>query len=336
MAVFTELSQEDVADILTRYDLGEFLRLEPISEGIENTNYFVHTSLGIWVLTVFERLNETQIPYYLSLAEHLKQKGCAVAAPVRNHEHALFGMIHGKPYVFNNCLEGKSVTHPTVAECRKLGEALAKMHLAVSDFPMSQPNLRGPQWWTPMAEKLLPYIDQEKGAFLMQTVRDLQPLFDGSDFNSLPNGACHCDLFRNNVMILNHGEENAEISGVFDFYFAGNVPFAFDLAVTINDWCLSEDGTTLDVALVKSLMDSYSAVRRLTLLEHRHWREFMRAASLRFWVSRLFDYYMPREASLLTPHDPTHFERILKDRTTAPLYWPDNADKDPNVSLVTD
>lgn len=323
MAVFTELSTDQVARALEDFELGGFVSLEPISSGIENTNYFLDTTRGRWVLTVFERLLPEQLPFYLELAEHLKKHSCRVACPVRSRSGRLFEFICGKPFAIADRLEGQTIERMNELECASMGEVLARMHLAAASFSRSQPNLRGLPWWLETAPKVKPYLRADQRELLSDELEHQKKLQASEAYLALQTSACHCDLFRNNALIAGHGTDKACVSGVFDFYFAGTVPWLYDLAVTVNDWCIDPDTGLLEEPLVRAFMQSYNAVRRLQAAERALWRDMLRAGALRFWMSRLFDYYCPREASLLKPHDPQHFERILRDRRICALYWPE-------------
>ena len=322
MAVFTQLDAACVNEALEEFSLGRCVSLEPISSGIENTNYFLDTDTGRWVLTVFERLQPEQLPFYLELCEHLRKHGCPVAAPQRTKKGALFSFIKGKPFSIANRLAGTSIADVTPVECASMGRTLARMHLAARDFALHQPNLRGFLWCRKTAPLIAPHVPAALYAKLDEEIHHQQTVFESDAYRSLTVTACHCDLFRNNTMIGEHGTEAAHVCGVFDFYFAGCSPWLFDLAVVVNDWCIIPETGALDTVRVKALMDAYHAERRLTATEKSLWRDMLRAGALRFWTSRLFDYYLPREAALLTPHDPTHFERVLDDRRVCPLYWP--------------
>ena len=322
MAVFTDLSAEEVARVLKNFALGDFLRLEPIASGIENTNYFLETTKGRWVLTVFERLKPEQLPYYLELCEHLKKKGCRVASPVRSLAGNLFEFIKEKPFSIADRLTGENVADVNDLECGSMGGLLAQMHLAARDFALEQPNLRGLSWWQETAPKVRPYLSDAQRSMMDSELAYQEKLQTSDEWLSLTSTACHCDLFRNNTLIAGHGTPEAHVAGVFDFYFAGTTPWLYDLAVTVNDWCIDPETGLLDAERVRALMDAYNRVRPLSQTEKGLWRGALRAAAMRFWMSRLFDFYLPRKASLLKPLDPTHFERVLRDRMTCSLYWP--------------
>ena len=190
---------------------------------------------------------------------------------------------------------------------------LARMHLAALDFPLQQPNLRGLDWWQATMPQVLPYLSPGNARLLQDEVAFQADFAAGEAYARLQRGPVHADLFRNNVMFV--GER---LTGCFDFYFAGVDTWLFDLAVTVNDWCIDLGSGKLDAARVDALLAAYRAVRPFTADEEAAWQPMLRAAALRFWLSRLYDFYVPREAEMLTPHDPTHFERILRDRLATP------------------
>jgi homoserine kinase type II len=188
---------------------------------------------------------------------------------------------------------------------------LAKMHLAARDFPMHQPNLRSIDWWNQTTPQVLPFMPETNQHLLQAEMHFQQAFFASHLYQRLPQGPIHADLFRNNVMF-----KGEQLSGFFDFYFAGCDTWLFDVAVTVNDWCIDLDSGVLDEARVRALIKAYQAVRPFTDAEQEAWLPMLRAAALRFWISRLYDFYLPRAAEMLTPHDPGHFERILRERIT--------------------
>jgi homoserine kinase type II len=190
---------------------------------------------------------------------------------------------------------------------------LARMHLAGLDYTLRQPNLRGLDWWNDTTPQVLPFLSEDK-AHLLKAEMHFQEAFAGCDtYKQLQIGPVHADLFRNNVMF-----DGERLTGFFDFYFAGCDTWLFDVAVTVNDWCIDLDTGVLDTARVRAMLDAYHAVRPFTGAEQTAWQPMLRAGALRFWLSRLYDFYLPREAEMLTPHDPTHFERILRERIATP------------------
>lgn len=313
MAVFTAVTLDDLTQWMEQFPLGQAVALKGIASGIENSNFFLTTERGEYVLTVFENLTFEQLPFYLQLMRHLAERGIPVPAPVPNAAGELVVPLHGKPAAIVSKLEGSSQMDPQPVHCADVGAMLARMHLAASDFPMQQPNLRGLAWWQATAPLVLPYLTPENACFLHDEVTFQTEFAASATYAQLPRGPVHADLFRNNVMFV--GEK---LTGCFDFYFAGVDTWLFDLAVTVNDWCIDLDSGKLDAARVDALLASYRAVRPFTDAEQSAWQPMLRAAALRFWVSRLYDFYVPREAEMLTPHDPTHFERILRERIATP------------------
>ena len=194
-----------------------------------------------------------------------------------------------------------------------VGTVLAKMHLAGTDFPLFQPHLRGIGWWKESVPKLEPHIPDDLFHRLANELIYQDSFFRSARFERLPAGPIHADLFRDNVLIVANGSCES-IGGLIDFYFAGCSIWLFDLAVTMNDWCINLATGAFDAARAQALIEAYDAVRPLSEEEQECWRTVLRAAALRFWISRLYDFYLPRPAQVLTPHDPTHFERILEHR----------------------
>lgn len=314
MAVFTPVSLDDLTQWMTQFSLGKALAIKGISSGIENSNFFLTTEAGEYVLTIFETLTFEQLPFYLELMRHLADSGVMVPAPVANKQGEILYVLHGKPAAIVSKLEGKSQMAPKPVHCAAVGAMLAKMHLAGQDFPIQQPNLRGLDWWHVTTPVVLPYLPEE-GQHLLRAEIHFQEAFAASaTYLQLPRGPIHADLFRNNVMF-----DGDRLTGFFDFYFAGCDTWIFDIAVTVNDWCIDPDTGALDVARVRAMLDAYHGVRRFTDAEKIAWRPMLQAGALRFWLSRLYDFYLPREAEMLTPHDPTHFERILRQRINNPV-----------------
>lgn len=322
MAVFTPISPAQARDILAQFDLGDFVALRGIAAGIENSNFFLDTSRGAWVLTVFERLSFDELGYYLELMRHLAQRGLPVPQPQPNRAGGLMCNFAGKPLAIVPRLPGRDVAEPSAAQCALLGSLLARMHRAAADFPRFQPNLRGIGWWKQTVPLLEPFLTEETFDLLSEELVFQDSYTRSAGFERLPAGPVHADLFRDNVLIEHAGEADERIGGVIDFYFAGNTAWLFDLAVTMNDWCITPDGA-FDAPRAQAMIDAYHAERPLTEDERLAWRTALRAAALRFWISRLYDLHLPRSAEMLTPKDPAHFERILIARRAArELPWP--------------
>ncbi|OYU44384.1 MAG: homoserine kinase [Burkholderiales bacterium PBB4] len=319
MAVFTEVSLDEARALVARLEAGELLALRGITAGIENTNYFVSTSSGEWVLTLFERLTATQLPYYLRLMQHLARRGLPVPEPRADAQGEIAHQVAGKPAALVNRLPGHHQLAPDLHHCQQLGHVLARLHTAVADFPLSQPNLRGLAWWQHTAPQVMPFLAPDQQALLADELQFQQQLADSAAHAALPRGAVHADLFCDNVLFDGlPGHE--KLTGAFDFYFAGNDSFAYDLAVCLNDWCLDAADGRLDEARAQALLAGYQDERPLSATEQRLLPALLRAAALRFWLSRLADWHLPRDAALLQPKDPAHFERVLRARIATPWH----------------
>jgi homoserine kinase type II len=314
LSVYTPVSESQLAAWLKQYSVGELVALEPIESGIENTNYFVTTTHGRWVLTLFERLPAEELPFYLELMAHLARHGIPCPAPVADHADRYFSTLNGKPAALVTRLPGQSLERPGEAECAELGMLLARMHLAGRSFGGYLENPRGPRWWKKAAEDLAPHLAPEE----LRRAREEIALLSAQRHPDLPRGPVHGDLFRDNALF-----ENARLVGVIDFYFAGVDCLLFDLAVCANDWCLADPATDrrLDPGRVRALLAAYHRLRPLAPAEADAWPLMLRAAALRFWLSRLHDYHLPRPGVLVRVHDPRHFREILELRAGHPAPW---------------
>ena len=314
MAVFTEVTPEQADSLMQSLNLGTLTELRGIEGGIENTNYFATTTQGEYVLTLFERLTQEQLPFYLYLMKHLAGQGIPVPNPAANRDGDILHTLNGKPAAVVNKLAGKSQLQPQALHCAGVGEMLARMHLAGADFNRSQPNLRGLAWWNDTVPVVLPYLDAAQAALLGSELAFQNHTAASAAYAALPCGPVHADLFRDNVMF-----DDAQLTGFFDFYFAGVDTFLFDLAVCLNDWCIDLPTGLHHSERAQAMLSAYNLVRPLSGAERSLLPALLRAGALRFWVSRLWDYHLPREASMLKPHDPAHFERVLRGRIDHPV-----------------
>ena len=321
MAVYTEVSFDEASTFLQSLGLGTLRQMEGCSGGIENTNYFVTTDQAPLVLTLFERLTAAQLPFYLRLMKHLAVHGIAVPDPATNRDGDVLHCLNGKPAAVVNRLQGKSELAPTAAHCTALGDVLARMHLAGRDFNMQQPNLRGLPWWNETVPVVLPFLDAPQAALIRSELAYQNHVATLSSYGALPRGPIHADLFRDNAMFAQGlpAGQVPQLTGIFDFYFAGVDAWLFDVAVCLNDWCVDLLTGRTDAARSRALLHAYEAVRPLKVQERELLPALTRAGALRFWLSRLWDLHLPREAAMLQPHDPTHFERVLRERIAAPL-----------------
>jgi len=316
LSVFTPVSEGQLADWLNNYSVGTLTVLEPIASGIENTNYFVTTTQGRYVLTLFERLPAAELPFYLELMAHLARHGIPCPAPIADLADRYLSSLNGKPATLVTRLAGASLENPGAADCAELGALLARMHLAGRSYGGYLENPRGPRWWRRAAAEVRPFLDSGRALLLEAELR-----FQARHrFPDLPRGPVHADLFRDNALF-----EGGRISGVFDFYFAGVDCLAYDLAVCVNDWCLvdAERERRLDEPRTLALLGAYHRIRPLEREERDAWPVLLRAAALRFWLSRLHDQHLPRPGELVKVHDPEHFREILALRAApgAPAPW---------------
>ena len=318
MAVFTEVSESQAQELLTHLQLGDLLELKGIQGGIENTNYFLTSSVGAYVLTLFERLTHQQLPFYLHLMKHLAHHGIPVPDPVANSDGDILLTVEGKPAAVVNRLTGSSELAPTPQHCHAVGDMLARMHLAGKDYNRHQPNLRGLAWWNETVPVVLPFLNASQSSLIQSELAFQNHIAQSSAYAALPRGPVHADLFRDNVMFEGQGDA-LQLTGFFDFYFAGIDSWLFDLAVCLNDWCIDLDTGILHADKTAALLEAYQSVRPLIKAERHLLNPMLRAGALRFWTSRLWDFHLPREASMLTPHDPTHFERVLRQRLQNPI-----------------
>jgi homoserine kinase type II len=304
LSVYTPVSDAQAAEWLRSYSIGTLVALEPIKAGIENSNFFLTTTQGRYVLTLFERLPADELPFYLDLMAHLARHGIPSPAPIADLSDQYLQHLNGKPAALVTRLPGRSLEHPGEKECAELGALLARMHLAGRSYPAYLENPRGPRWWRFAAAEVRRFLDGKR----VQLLDDEMAFQAQHRFPDLPRGPVHADLFRDNALF-----EKGRISGVIDFYFAGVDCLLFDVAVCANDWCV-DASHGLEAARTRALLEAYEAVRPLAVLEREAWPVMLRAAALRFWLSRLYDFHLPRPGMLVHAHDPEHFRKILECR----------------------
>jgi homoserine kinase type II len=311
MAVFTRVSDADLTDWLTNYSLGSLLELHGIPEGIENTNYFVTTRNGRFVLTLFEKLTPHELPFFLNLMAHLARHGIPCPAPMADSRNALLGELNGKPACIATRLHGQSVTQPTVKQCAAMGAMLGQMHIAGQSFAGQMPDPRGAAWREDASQAVMKFLSEENAALLHSevTLHAEHPLAD------IPRGIIHADLFRDNVLM-----DGERVGGLVDFYFACSGEWLYDVAITVNDWCLGSEGL-LNEERTRALLNAYHLVRPFTAKEAELWPQTLRVAALRFWLSRLYDLYLPRDGELVNPRDPEPFKRILQNHIEVQPVW---------------
>jgi len=309
MSVFTPVSHADAEALLGRYELGTLADLQGIAAGIENTNYFLDTSAGRFVLTLFEKLTPAELPFYLGLMGHLAARRVRCPAPVADRHGQVLTNVNGRPACIVTRLKGTSVETPTASHCAAVGEALAHMHLAGADFDMRMDNPRGPRWWHQAGNLIDSFLGDAERELLRSELR-FQDEVRAAD---LPRGLIHADLFRDNVLF-----DDSQVGGLIDFYFACTDAWLFDVAITLNDWCLSAEGR-VEPDRADAFLAGYRAVRRFTDVERGVWPVMLRAGALRFWLSRLCDFHLPRAGEMTHAKDPGHFERLLRVHRAGPV-----------------
>ncbi|MBM6592678.1 homoserine kinase [Microvirga pudoricolor] len=305
MAVYTEVSDEDLAAFLATYEIGTVLSYKGIAEGVENTNYFLHTTEGSYILTLYEkRVRETDLPFFLSLMQHLANRGLNCPLPVNNRNGEALGRLSGRPAVIITFLDGVAVRRPRAQHCGALGGALARLHLAGEDFPMSRPNALSLDGWPPLFAQAEAQADTVSPGLAERTRRELDGLHTAWP-SGLPAGIIHADLFTDNVFFI-----GPEVSGLIDFYFACTDAFAYDVAICLNAWCFEADGS-FNLTKGQALLAGYQAVRRLNAAEAEALPVLCRGAALRFMLTRLVDWLNVPPGALVKPKDPLEYDRKL-------------------------
>ena len=314
MSVYTTVTAEQLDAWLSRYNVGGLVEITPIASGIENTNYFVTTTGGRYVLTLYERLPAEELPFYLNLMAHLARAGVEAPAPEPDRTGALFSMLNGRPAGLVARIEGAAISRPATVHCAAVGNALARLHVATETYRARLTNRRGPAWWRQAARAVQGHLTDDQRDLLASEIK----FQTGYAKAKLPKGAIHGDLFCDNVLF-----KGDRVSGIIDFGFAATDFLAYDLAITVNDWCVHRASGMFDEGRCHALIAAYQAVRPLTAEERGQWSTLLRAAALRFWLSRLYDLHLPRPGELTHSHDPGHFERILRQRVTSTARLPD-------------
>lgn len=304
MSVFTTLHPEDVRDWLTQFNVGQFQSLKGIAAGITNTNYFVTTDSARYVLTIFEKNDFDELPYFVNLMAHLAQHGVPCPAPIMDKQGTALHRLKGKPALMVSCLQGQDISAPNIAQCQAVATTLASMHLAGLSFHQQSHNQRGQGWRTMTAQQVMPKLSAVQQV-LLQTELDYQ---HGLDLTQLPHGVIHGDLFRDNVLF-----DGDMLGGFIDFYYACHDVLAYDVAIAANEWCIRADGS-FDAVKRDAFLAAYQAVRPFEAAEQQHWQALLRRAALRFWLSRLYDDHFPVAGELTHAKDPKHFEQILRQR----------------------
>ncbi len=306
MAVYTEVTDEELNEFLTRYDVGHLLSYKGIAEGVENTNYIVHTSVGPFILTLYEkRVNIDELPYFLGLMEHLANAGISCATPVRDHEGHYLNTLAGRRAALVTFLDGVWPRRPTKTHCAALGQTLAKLHLAGQSFPGTRTNSLGVKDWRALFNK---FSEQAEGisSGLTNLLQSELDVLERNWPHDLPNGVIHADLFPDNVFFIGN-----ELSGVIDFYFACNDALAYDIAICLNAWCFEPD-YSFNFTKGRELLRGYETVRRLTPQEIEAMPLLARGAAMRFLLTRCYDWLNTPEGAVVKPHNPIDYLRRLR------------------------
>ncbi|HEY5603284.1 MAG TPA: homoserine kinase [Gammaproteobacteria bacterium] len=304
MSVYTSVSSSELDAFLQNYSLGDLVNYQGITAGIENTNYFVDTANGQYVLTLFETLKTQELPFYLELMAFLNEHGIPSAHPIADQTGNYARTLNGKPATLFQRLQGQSALEPDARHCESIGLALARLHMAGQAFRLRQDNVRGAAWRQRTGEQLLPLLNPEDSEILQ---RELTGQAE-QNYQNLPQGVIHADLFRDNALFIAN-----KLSGLLDFYYACNDCLLYDVAITLNDWCLQPDGA-VDFRRARSLCHAYQSLRRLTAEEKNAWPMLLRLAALRFWLSRLWDARFPKAGEITFQKDPDEFKQVLLQR----------------------
>lgn len=305
MAVYTEVGEDELARFLAGYDLGEMMSFKGIAEGVENTNYLLHTSGGYFILTLYEkRVKREDLPFFIGLMEHLAARGINCPQPVKNKQGIALGELAGRPATLVTFLEGLSIRRPDARHCSALGEALAELHRAGSGFTIRRDNGLGAASWPQLAASAAKRAD-EIAPGLASLLQEEAAALARNWPNDLPAGVIHADLFPDNVFFLRD-----RLSGLIDFYFACNDLLAYDVAICLNAWCFEIDGS-FNVTKGRALLSGYNAVRKLDSKEVAALPMLARGATLRFLLTRTIDWLNVPAGALVRPKDPNEYLKKL-------------------------
>lgn len=313
MSVFTTLEIEDVQLWLHDFDISEVVALKGIAAGITNTNYFVNTHNNRYVLTVFEKNDLSDLPYFVDLMTHLSAHGVLCPTPIADKYGVALHLLKNKPALMVSCLNGQDVATPNLQQIKQVAKTLAQMHVAGQQFNKPSVNQRDQQWFSNTVQKVLPHLSNTANAqLLIDEMANLQSqnVIETRKTSALPRGVVHGDLFRDNVLF-----DGDQLGGFIDFYYACQDVLIYDVAIAVNEWCLHHNGSdlgTIDSIKVDAFLDAYQQVRPFNLEETQSWQAMLRRAALRFWLSRLHDFYFPQAGLLTHIKDPNHFKNILQ------------------------
>jgi homoserine kinase type II len=306
MAVYTDVTTDDLTRFLAGYELGELLSYKGIAEGVENSNFLVHTSAGNFILTLYEkRVAEADLPFFIALMEHLAARGINCPQPVKNRQGGMLGRVAGRPAAIVTFLDGLWMRRPNASHCAGVGEALAKLHLAGGDFAMQRKNALSIEAWRPLYETARARGDSVRPGLCAEIAAELDVL-ETCWPAALPHGVIHADLFPDNVFFLGD-----TLSGLIDFYFACTDMLAYDVAICLNAWCFEPDHS-YNVTKGRALLKAYAKVRALSAAERQALPVLARGAAMRFLLTRLVDWLAVPDGALVKPKDPLEYFRKLR------------------------
>ncbi|CAM8336360.1 COG2334 Putative homoserine kinase type II (protein kinase fold) [Candidatus Methylopumilus universalis] len=303
MSVYTSVNIKELKIWLQDYAFDDLTDYQGIKSGITNTNYFLMTVHDRFVLTLFEKNTIEDLPYFVDLMSHLATHSFLCPKPILKKNGTALSILKNKPALIVTCLKGKEVTNPEVNHCKAVGKSLAELHVKSANFVAQHQNTRDLSWIKKTAETLFNELPQDESKLLREEI-----LYQEKQNYKLPKSTIHGDLFKDNVLFLNN-----EVSGFIDFYYACTDYLILDVAIAVNDWCVNSDGS-FDESRLNAFLDAYKKIRSFNDNEDRAWNDVLRLASLRFWVSRLNDFYHAEEGELTFIKDPNHFKKILKKR----------------------
>jgi len=303
MSVYTSVNIKELKIWLQDYAFDNLTDYQGIKSGITNTNYFLMTAHDRFVLTLFEKNTIEDLPYFVDLMSHLATHSFLCPKPILKKNGIALSILKNKPALIVTCLKGKEVTNPEVNHCKAVGKSLAELHVKSANFVAQHQNTRDLSWIKKTAETLFNELPQDESKLLKEEI-----LYQEKQNYKLPKSTIHGDLFKDNVLFLND-----EVSGFIDFYYACTDYLILDVAIAVNDWCVNSDGS-FDESRLNAFLDAYKKIRSFNDNEDRAWNDVLRLASLRFWVSRLYDFYHAEEGELTFIKDPNHFKKILKKR----------------------
>ncbi|MFL6812972.1 MAG: homoserine kinase [Bradyrhizobium sp.] len=307
MAVYTDVAAEELADFLSRYEIGELLSYKGIAEGVENSNFLLHTTAGYFILTLYEkRVAKGDLPFFLGLMTHLASRGISCPLPVKNRSGEALSVLAGRPAAIIGFLEGIWPRKPNVAHCAGVGQALARMHLAGRDFTISRANALSVSGWRPLFDAAASRADELQHGLREFIATELDHLESGVWPANLPDGVIHADLFPDNVFFL--GER---LSGIIDFTFACNDMLAYDVAICLNAWCFESD-CSFNVTKARAFLNAYGRERKMSEAEENALPLLARGAALRFLLTRLVDFLNVPPGALVRPKDPLEYVRKLR------------------------